>query len=99
MKFGIFYEMQLPRPWGVDDERQLYQNALDQVELADRLGYNYAWEVEHHFLEEYSTRHSRKSSSRPRASARRISVSAMALSNSPRITPPASRKRLPASTS
>src|ERR1039458_5908756 len=54
MKFGIFYELQLPRPWGPDDERQLYQNALDQVELADRLGYNYAWEVEHHFLEEYS---------------------------------------------
>ena len=54
MKFGIFYELQLPRPWGVDDERQLYQNALDQVELADRHGYDYAWEVEHHFLEEYS---------------------------------------------
>src|SRR5882672_1502307 len=54
MKFGIFYELQLPRPWGVDDERQLYQNALTQVELADKLGYDYAWEVEHHFLEEYS---------------------------------------------
>ncbi|MBS0562361.1 MAG: LLM class flavin-dependent oxidoreductase [Proteobacteria bacterium] len=54
MKFGIFYELQLPRPWGVDSERQLYQNALAQVELADRLGYHYAWEVEHHFLEEYS---------------------------------------------
>ena len=54
MKFGIFYELQLPRPWGPDDERVLYQNALDQVELADRLGYDYAWEVEHHFLEEYS---------------------------------------------
>jgi alkanesulfonate monooxygenase SsuD/methylene tetrahydromethanopterin reductase-like flavin-dependent oxidoreductase (luciferase family) len=54
MKFGIFYELQLPRPWGVDDERLLYQNALTQVELADRLGYDYAWEVEHHFLEEYS---------------------------------------------
>ncbi|MBV9749136.1 MAG: LLM class flavin-dependent oxidoreductase, partial [Acetobacteraceae bacterium] len=54
MKFGIFYELQLPRPWGPDDERRLYQNALDQVELADRLGYDYAWEVEHHFLEEYS---------------------------------------------
>ena len=39
---------------GPDDEQQLYQNALDQVELADRLGYDYAWEVEHHFLEEYS---------------------------------------------
>ena len=54
MKFGIFYEMQLPRPWAQDDERQLYQNALSQVELADRLGYDYAWQVEHHFLEEYS---------------------------------------------
>ena len=54
MKFGIFYELQLPRPWGADDERQLYQNALSQVELADRLGYDYAWDVEHHFLEEYS---------------------------------------------
>jgi alkanesulfonate monooxygenase SsuD/methylene tetrahydromethanopterin reductase-like flavin-dependent oxidoreductase (luciferase family) len=54
MKFGIFYELQLPRPWGPDDERQLYQNALSQVELADRLGYDYAWDVEHHFLEEYS---------------------------------------------
>src|SRR5258707_5031643 len=54
MKFGIFYELQLPRPWAVDDERQLYQNALTQVVLADRLGYDYAWEVEHHFLDEYS---------------------------------------------
>ncbi|MCZ6873541.1 MAG: LLM class flavin-dependent oxidoreductase [bacterium] len=54
MKFGIFYELQLPRPWGEDDERQLFNNALDQMELADRLGYDYAWEVEHHFLEEYS---------------------------------------------
>ena len=54
MKFGIFYELQLPRPWEPGGEHRLYQNALDQVELADRLGYDYAWEVEHHFLEEYS---------------------------------------------
>jgi alkanesulfonate monooxygenase SsuD/methylene tetrahydromethanopterin reductase-like flavin-dependent oxidoreductase (luciferase family) len=54
MKFGIFYEMQLPRPWNDDSEYRLYKNALDQLELADRLGYDYAWEVEHHFLEEYS---------------------------------------------
>lgn len=54
MKFGIFYEHQLPRPWGEGDELRLYQEALDQVELADRLGIDYAWEVEHHFLEEYS---------------------------------------------
>jgi alkanesulfonate monooxygenase SsuD/methylene tetrahydromethanopterin reductase-like flavin-dependent oxidoreductase (luciferase family) len=54
MKFGIFYEHQLPRPWEEDDERQLIQDALEQVELADKLGFDVVWEVEHHFLEEYS---------------------------------------------
>jgi len=54
MKFGLFYEHQLPRPWAVDSERKLLQNGLDQIELADKLGYDYVWEVEHHFLEEYS---------------------------------------------
>jgi alkanesulfonate monooxygenase SsuD/methylene tetrahydromethanopterin reductase-like flavin-dependent oxidoreductase (luciferase family) len=54
MKFGIFYEHQLPRPWSEGRELQLFQDALDQVELADRLGIDFAWEVEHHFLEEYS---------------------------------------------
>jgi alkanesulfonate monooxygenase SsuD/methylene tetrahydromethanopterin reductase-like flavin-dependent oxidoreductase (luciferase family) len=54
MKFGVFYEHQLPRPWGEGDELKLFQDALTQVELADRLGIDYAWEVEHHFLEEYS---------------------------------------------
>ena len=29
MKFGIFYELQLPRPWEQDSELKLYQNALD----------------------------------------------------------------------
>jgi alkanesulfonate monooxygenase SsuD/methylene tetrahydromethanopterin reductase-like flavin-dependent oxidoreductase (luciferase family) len=54
MKFGIFYELQLPRPWQAGDELKLYQDALTQLETADRLGYDYAWVVEHHFLEEYS---------------------------------------------
>ncbi len=54
MKFGIFYEHQLPRPWHDGDELRLFREALDQVELADRLGIDFAWEVEHHFLEEYS---------------------------------------------
>jgi alkanesulfonate monooxygenase SsuD/methylene tetrahydromethanopterin reductase-like flavin-dependent oxidoreductase (luciferase family) len=54
MKFGIFYEHQLPRPWREGDELRLFQQALDQVELADRLGIDVAWEVEHHFLEEYA---------------------------------------------
>ena len=54
MRFGIFYEHQLPKPWSEGKEQQLFQDALDQVELADKLGIDYAWEVEHHFLEEYS---------------------------------------------
>ena len=54
MKFGVFYELQLPRPWTETSEAQLFSDALDQFELADRLGYDHAWVVEHHFLEEYS---------------------------------------------
>ncbi|HEX8858937.1 MAG TPA: LLM class flavin-dependent oxidoreductase [Actinomycetes bacterium] len=54
MRFGIFYEHQLPRPWAPGDEQRLLGDALEQVELADRLGIDYLWEVEHHFLEEYS---------------------------------------------
>ena len=54
MRFGVFYELQLPRPWGDGDEHRLFKEALDQVVLADRLGFDYAWQVEHHFLDEYS---------------------------------------------
>jgi alkanesulfonate monooxygenase SsuD/methylene tetrahydromethanopterin reductase-like flavin-dependent oxidoreductase (luciferase family) len=54
VKFGVFYEYQLPRPWSETSEQELVSDALDQIELADRLGVQYLWEVEHHFLEEYS---------------------------------------------
>src|SRR3970040_2730197 len=59
MKFGLFYEHQLPKPydgaqWDPDAEHRLFKNALDQIELADSLGFDYVFEVEHHFLEEYA---------------------------------------------
>jgi alkanesulfonate monooxygenase SsuD/methylene tetrahydromethanopterin reductase-like flavin-dependent oxidoreductase (luciferase family)/putative sterol carrier protein len=54
MRFGIFYEHQMPRPWAENAEETLLNNALEQVELADKVGIDYVWEVEHHFLEEYS---------------------------------------------
>lgn len=54
IRFGVFYEHQLPRPWDRGGERKLYEDALEQVEMADRVGFDYVWEVEHHFLEEYS---------------------------------------------
>jgi alkanesulfonate monooxygenase SsuD/methylene tetrahydromethanopterin reductase-like flavin-dependent oxidoreductase (luciferase family) len=50
----VFYELQLPKPWGEGDEHRLFKDALAQMVLADRLGYDYAWQVEHHFLDEYS---------------------------------------------
>jgi alkanesulfonate monooxygenase SsuD/methylene tetrahydromethanopterin reductase-like flavin-dependent oxidoreductase (luciferase family)/putative sterol carrier protein len=54
MRFGIFYEHQMPRPWEDGAHERLLMDALTQVELADRVGFDYVWEVEHHFLEEYS---------------------------------------------
>ena len=54
MRFGIFYEHQILRPWSERSEYEVFQDSLAQIELADRLGYDYAWVVEHHFLEEYS---------------------------------------------
>jgi alkanesulfonate monooxygenase SsuD/methylene tetrahydromethanopterin reductase-like flavin-dependent oxidoreductase (luciferase family) len=54
MKFGLLYEMETPRPWHERSEYNTYWEALAQIELADRLGFDYLWEVEHHFLEEYS---------------------------------------------
>src|SRR5262245_36049629 len=32
----------------------MFHSSLAQIELADQLGYEHAWVVEHHFLEEYS---------------------------------------------
>jgi alkanesulfonate monooxygenase SsuD/methylene tetrahydromethanopterin reductase-like flavin-dependent oxidoreductase (luciferase family) len=54
MRFGLFYEHQLPRPWTEGAEQKLFNDALAQIELADTLGVDYLWAVEHHFLEEYS---------------------------------------------
>ena len=54
MKFGIFYEISVPRPWDRETEKRVYDNCLEQVVLADELGFDQVWAVEHHFLEEYS---------------------------------------------
>src|SRR5262245_19858971 len=53
MKFGIFYELSVPRPFAAN-ERKVYENALEQVRVADEVGFDFVWAVEHHFLEEYS---------------------------------------------
>ena len=54
MQFGLFFELSVPRPWGPSSERDVYRNSLAQAQLADELGFDQIWLVEHHFLEEYS---------------------------------------------
>jgi alkanesulfonate monooxygenase SsuD/methylene tetrahydromethanopterin reductase-like flavin-dependent oxidoreductase (luciferase family) len=44
----------MQKPWDADQEYKTYHEALEQVELADKVGFHYLWEVEHHFLVEYS---------------------------------------------
>jgi alkanesulfonate monooxygenase SsuD/methylene tetrahydromethanopterin reductase-like flavin-dependent oxidoreductase (luciferase family) len=54
VQFGIFFELSVPRPFSPEAERQVFEDALEQIRLADSLGFATAWAVEHHFLEEYS---------------------------------------------
>lgn len=54
MKFDLIYEMATDHP---DDRRavqRVYQEALEQVTLADEVGFSTVWETEHHFLKEFS---------------------------------------------
>jgi alkanesulfonate monooxygenase SsuD/methylene tetrahydromethanopterin reductase-like flavin-dependent oxidoreductase (luciferase family) len=44
----------MPKPHDADSEWRCYHQALEQVELADRLGYGTVWAVEHHFLTEFA---------------------------------------------
>ncbi len=54
MRFGIFFELSVPRPLSRANEQEVYANALEQAAVADELGFDTIWAVEHHFLEEYS---------------------------------------------
>ncbi len=69
MKFDSFYELEIPRPWGPGKEQRIFREGLEQVELADRLGFDSVWATEHHFLEEYAHSSAPEVSSRPAASA------------------------------
>src|SRR5260370_16721067 len=48
MKFGLFYlPTYLP---AVRDAQTHYRGIIEQIEFADRIGIDYAWIVEHHFV-------------------------------------------------
>ena len=54
MDFGLIYEIQLPKPHTREREREVFQACVDQVRLADELGFSHVWHVEHHFLSEFA---------------------------------------------
>jgi alkanesulfonate monooxygenase SsuD/methylene tetrahydromethanopterin reductase-like flavin-dependent oxidoreductase (luciferase family) len=54
MKFDLLYELQTPKPHDERSEWRAYREALEQIELADRLGFDTVWAVEHHFLVEFA---------------------------------------------
>ena len=49
MKFGLLYEGQRPYQGNDVDWNSLYKETLDQCELADQVGFDNLWFVEHHF--------------------------------------------------
>ena len=54
MKFGLLYEMQRPTLDDVVDEQSLIEETIEQAVLADKVGFDYIWLVEHHFLTSFS---------------------------------------------
>jgi len=54
MKFALFYEIPVAKPWNEHSEQLAYQHTLEQAILGDKLGFHSVWTVEHHFLEEFS---------------------------------------------
>jgi alkanesulfonate monooxygenase SsuD/methylene tetrahydromethanopterin reductase-like flavin-dependent oxidoreductase (luciferase family) len=54
MLFGLLYEMQRPFEGTNIDWNTLYKETLEQCELADQMGFDNLWFVEHHFLTGFS---------------------------------------------
>jgi alkanesulfonate monooxygenase SsuD/methylene tetrahydromethanopterin reductase-like flavin-dependent oxidoreductase (luciferase family) len=59
VELDLLYEIDAPRPWGDEPhpyaqrgrEQRAYREMLEQMRLADEVGFNIAWFVEHHFRE------------------------------------------------
>jgi alkanesulfonate monooxygenase SsuD/methylene tetrahydromethanopterin reductase-like flavin-dependent oxidoreductase (luciferase family) len=59
MELDLLYEIDAPKPWGDkphpwgqrEVEQRAYKEMLQQIRLADQVGFNIAWFVEHHFRE------------------------------------------------
>ena len=54
MKAGLIYEIESVKPHAADHEYRVFWETMEQIELADKLGFDSVWTVEHHFLNEFS---------------------------------------------
>ena len=55
MKIDLLYELQMPKPWdGPNAEAEMFWESMAQIELADQVGFDTVWCVEHHFQTEYA---------------------------------------------
>src|SRR5438270_297507 len=43
MKFGIFLELSVGRPWTGGDEKRVYDESIEQVQVAEQLGFDQVW--------------------------------------------------------
>ena len=53
MRFDLFYDLSVPQFTALTD-REAFQQALDQIALADTAGFDGVWLTEHHFHRHYS---------------------------------------------
>jgi alkanesulfonate monooxygenase SsuD/methylene tetrahydromethanopterin reductase-like flavin-dependent oxidoreductase (luciferase family) len=54
LEFGLLYEWQMPVGVSRADESRHFLQMMDQIKLAENLGFKSVWSVEHHFLESFS---------------------------------------------
>jgi len=54
LKFALFYEIPVARPWTPGKEHQAYKDVIEQAVFGEEMGFHSFWTVEHHFLEEFS---------------------------------------------
>lgn len=49
MRLGLFYQIQVPKPWTADSESTRIYEALEQIPYAESVGFESVWFSEHHF--------------------------------------------------
>ena len=56
MRFGVLYETHTPKPWHENSEYERNWQCIDEIKLAEAVGFDNAWAGEHRFIEEFAHR-------------------------------------------